>query len=70
MYLYLTKTGPAKQVEENPSTMDFMAVSQGLLKIFRFAEEFQELVFSSGKFHWIPVASAETLKTSDARLHV
>jgi hypothetical protein len=71
MYLYVWKTGAAKEVTENPSAADLLAVQQGMLMIFRFTGGcFLKLIVQSDKLLWQPVLSASILKSSDARLHV
>jgi len=68
MYLYVWPNGIAKQVRENPSVIDFLAVKQGTLFIFRFANGFHRLVFTSDSFLWIDVAEAARLTSAPREL--
>lgn len=69
MFLFVMADGTTKQVTENPSVLDILALQQGLLSIYRFCRHFQKLMVCREKLYWVNVPDAKILQTADARVH-
>jgi len=73
MLLYVFKDGTSKSVTENPSVADILAVSQGLLKIYKFDivnMRFLSLVKDLDSIEWVPVRDAKVVSHKDCRIHL
>lgn len=68
MYLFVFVDGSVRQVFENLSQADLLAVRAKTLRVFRFGSKFQELVVDD-RLGWLAVPSASLLIASDVRLH-
>ncbi len=70
MYLFIFVDGTFKQVNENLSVTDLVAVKSGLLKILRsHLNSFQALTFKQEKLVWSPVPEAKVLTLRESRIH-
>lgn len=70
MYLYIFREGPVKTVRDNPTTLDYVAVAQGLLCIVKHdGRKFVRLVRDENKFYWVPVQTAQTLSCKLGRFN-
>lgn len=73
MLLYILKDGTAKHVMENPSVTDILAVSLGLLKIYKFdihKERFLTLIKDEDSIEWVAVREAKVVSHKECRLHL
>lgn len=70
MLLYVFIDGTCKQVEDNISVADMLAVKQGLLKIVKWHKgQFVYLVQDESKLLWVPIKKGFTISCPDARVH-
>lgn len=72
MYLFVWTDGRVRQFRDNLTVLDHLAVTQGLLHIFRFdhdKESFARLVIDNGRACWVPVQQGRTAISSEAKLH-
>jgi hypothetical protein len=69
VYVFVYKNGTFKQVTDNLSVADILAVTEGVLSIVRFHGKFQYLVNTGEALVWRPVPEATLLIAGDARLH-
>lgn len=71
MFLYIFSDNSVRRVEENPTVVDLLAVSQGLLTIIKFDKRkgFLHLVKDESKLIWVPVKEAKMVSGEEGRLH-
>ncbi len=72
MFLYIFTDGQIKQVSENPTIVDLLAVSQSLLTIIKFDKKkgFFRLIKDESKLCWVPVKDAQVLTSETDRVHL
>jgi hypothetical protein len=70
MYLYIFADGTVRQVHDNISVADLIALKQGLLRIFSVVNhKFVRIVLDKEKICLVPVRESEILLNKDGRLH-
>ena len=70
MYLFLYNDGQIKQVTDNLTKLDVMAIALGEVKVFTLLnKKFVRIVVDEGKLCKVPVAESRILKTNSERLH-
>lgn len=70
MFLYLFRKDCIKQVTDNPSVADVIAVGLGGLMIIKFdGKSFLKMSVESGKITWTKVEEADILSCRDGRIH-
>jgi hypothetical protein len=70
MYLLVLADRSARQVVDNLTVADLLAVAQGLAHVYRLHEaRYETLVFDLGRPCWLPVRPARVAACPDARLH-
>lgn len=74
MFLYIFKDGTIKQVDENPSVADMLAVAMGILEIVTYDKDgkfFKKLskVQNGEKYIWTELEEADTLICREGRVH-
>lgn len=70
MFLYIFKNGDIKQVADNPTVADTIAVGLGGLTILKCVQNvFYKLVLEKNKICWTKVEDCVTLSCRDGRFH-
>lgn len=70
MLLYVFRDGTAKQVQDNPSVLDLLAVRQGGLSIYKYSDkQYLRLIFEDD-FKWEQVENEKIISCSEGRLHI
>jgi hypothetical protein len=70
MYLFVYGDGRVRQVHDNLTVTDMLALKQGELKVFTCADnEFYQIVIDESKVCKVPVQESNILKVETERLH-
>lgn len=71
MYIFVWIDGTTRQVEENVTVADIMAVRMGTLKILRLKEKnLEQLMPDNETIHWVPVKSARSVSHKEYKFHI
>lgn len=70
MLLYLFNKDCIKQVADNPTVADVIAVGLGGLTIIKFdGKSLLKMTIENGKMTWTKLEEADTLSCRDGRIH-
>jgi hypothetical protein len=70
MFLYLFSDGTIRQVEDNPTVLDLVALSGKLLRIIRGGEAgYYELIKDESKLIWVPIRYGESKMCSEGKIN-
>lgn len=72
MYLFVYADGSARQVIDNLSVADLLAVSVGTLRIFTYNfgdSKFYKVVLDENKLCKVPVLDSRVIQCEEGRLH-
>lgn len=69
MYLFIWLDGQARQVKDNLTVDDYLAVAQRLISVYRIRKSFEKLVIDNGKACWVPVKESQVANGHPGRFH-
>jgi hypothetical protein len=70
MYLYLFADGTIRQVHDNITISDVLAIKEGLLRVFTIHNnKFVRIVVDEEKLCVIPVQESDVIQNKEGRLH-
>lgn len=71
MYLFIYADRTCKQVTDNLSVGDLLAVRRGLLGVYRVREgRFEKLVPDERTITWVPVPESRVAFSEESRFHL
>lgn len=70
MYLFVYLDGRTRQVHDNLSVQDFLAIKQKDVKVYTVKDnKFLEIIIDENKICFKPVAEARVLQSTEGRIH-
>jgi hypothetical protein len=70
MYLFIFADGKTRQVEDNLTILDLLAVKQNLLTIFCLREgRFHKVLMDEARLCYVPVHDSSLLISKEGRCH-
>lgn len=72
MYLFVWLDGRVRQVNDNLSIADHLAVKKRLLTVVRYDKEkgvYTKLVHDNDRAYWVPILEGQDAISAEAKIH-